>query len=209
LNEKEKLLDILFDRIATALEANEIPTVEDSVTLESIILNHWQGHFSSKDLGLRTRVDKRVKVERLDKEELQSIVNHLVQQKKPSNAKSFTALIRGYLNKEITAFDLLHERDRKLRNDLNWVHYDQLGEIAEHIKINVAQSLHTGNASFSKGNISNLYNFLSDLSKPLVNIKDVKEKYRLPASCQLTRIETGFYSPTQWRNSHLEYKKHQ
>lgn len=199
----------LFDRIATAIENNEIPTVEDSAALECLVLGFWESNASPKMLGLTNRVANRVVVDVLEKGEILSIINHFVQQKKPNNGPAFGELIRLYLNKDITAVDLLRERNRKPRNGRGWSYYDQQGEVAEKIKSIVSKpKFLTGNRSISDGSNTNLYDLLSDLSNPCLDLNLIRNKYKLPSSCKLERIDTGFHSASQWRDYHLEYKKY-
>lgn len=206
INEAREAFMGLLDRFATALESAETPTVEDSVEFEHIVTQYWEKEKSPADLGLITRVDNKVATHSLKRNDIQSVINHCVQQKQPDNSQAFVGLIRSYLNKNITVANLLGARDRKSRNDLDWTHYDKLGEMAELIKTSSAFSLLTGNRSIANGLNDNFYGLLSELTAPSVDVDVVRKKYNLPSECDLQRIDTGFISPSQWRDYHLEFK---
>jgi len=207
----------LFDRIATSLEQGKIPTVEDSVAFECLLIQYWE---KEEGLALVSRItNSGADITKLNKCDIQSIANHLVHQKTPENRElflSFARLLRCYLEGTITAADLLGERDRKPRNGQSWQCKDQYGEKAEQIHILVNEyykqlgekpSLQTGNRSISNGLNVNLYNLLSELSNPLSDIDNIKKKYKLHADLDIASIDTGFISPSRWRDYHLEFKK--
>jgi hypothetical protein len=204
----KKALLILLDNFATALENNEIPTVEDSVNIEQLAWQYWGKKESLRALGLTTRVTNRVTIEPLRKEDVLSVINHCVQQKKSTNGKRFAGLIREYLKKSITAADLLGARDRRPRNNLVWSDYDQLGEKAELMKNALLQEeLLTGNRSLVDGLDNNLYCLLSDLTEIDVDVNVVRDRYNLSLACNLQRIDKRFISSAQWREYHAEYKR--
>lgn len=205
----------LFDRIAFALDAGEIPAVEDAVNLEQLVMRYWEKEQDLHELGLVSRVsNKATDITKLDKTSVQSLVNHLVKQQLPEDGKVFAELLRCYIDGRITASDLFGERERKPRNGQGWQHYDQLGEQVEQVHQQIIDPktdkhiLHTSNRSISNGLHINLYNLLSDLSQPRADLTKIKAQYSIPSKCEITLIDTGFLSPSQWRDCHQEFKKH-
>lgn len=203
----------LFERIASALEGGELPTIDDSVALELLSIRYWEKEAELRDLSLVSRaVNRTTDTKKMNKDDIQSIVNHLVQQQLPNNATAFARQLRYYIDGCITVSDLLGERERKPRNGHDWQYYDQLGELAERIHsrfINPKTGkpiLQTGNRSISNGLNVNLYNLLSELSDPSTNLAQLKKDYGLTG--ELSLIDTGFLSPSQWRDCHQEFKKY-
>jgi len=199
----------LFSRIAIALEGGEIPTIEDAVTLEQLVIQYWEKEYDLLALSLVSRVANRItNINKLDKVRIQSLVNHLVQQRMPDDGAEFANLLRCYVDGHITASDLLGERERKARGGHGWQHYDQIGEMAEFVHTRLERRLETGNRSISNGLNINLYNFLSDLSIHGADVEMLRKKYKLPKNTSITTITTGFLSPSQWRDCHQEFKKY-
>ena len=202
----------LFKRLATSLELGKVPTVEDSVALELLVIQYWEKEDEPINLGLMKRVtNRKADVSKLNKVSVQTIINHFVQQKMPEDAEVFAVLLRCYLGGEITASDLFGERHRKPRNGQRWQYKDRLGEQAELVRICIATSdIHmlTGKRSLSDNSNRNLYDLLSELSDPCAQIKKIKEKYGLPPGCDVSLIDLGFQSPKTWLDRHKEFKEH-
>lgn len=210
----------LFERIASALESGELPTVDDSVAFELLCMQYWEKETVLGQLGLVSRAVNRTKgIGKMSKDDIQTIVSHLVQQHIPKNGAAFAQLLYHYIDGRMTASDLLGERERKPRNGYGWQHYDQLGEQAESIHMMLIQhyeqlskvdkkkvkKIQTGNRSLSNGLNDNLYDLLSKLSNPSTNLAKLKKDYGL--ADEISLINTGFLSPSQWRDCHLTYKK--
>ena len=61
-SEKRREVNELLDRIATAIEVGELPTVQDSVDLELLALQYWEKDATLSKLGFVQRVDQRLPV---------------------------------------------------------------------------------------------------------------------------------------------------
>lgn len=201
----------LLDRVASALEAGELPTVQDAADLELLYLEYRDKDKDLKELGLVNRVADRQPVERLSKEELLSCINHLVGRRKSDSGELFAALIRRYLDGTITSSDLFGERERKPRNDKGWQYRDRCGELAEWVHRQLIQSevhLLTGNRSLHDLTDRNLYDMLADLpSKP---VDKIRKRFKIPARVDLETMKEKIgcirLSSSQWRDCHREFQ---
>ena len=203
----------LLRRVASALEAGEFPTVQDAADLELLYLEYRDKDKGLKELGLVSRVADRQPVGRLEKEEVLYLVNCCVGRKSPVKGEQFAVLIRRYLQGDITASDLFNERDRTPRLGIQWHHRDRCGELAEWVH-RQTRTLLTGKRSLTDGSHRNLYDLLSDLSKPGANIEEISKRYKLAAeTLEHVRAEikaeigSNGLNPDQWITYHREFKE--
>lgn len=150
--------DSLLKRVASALSTGELPTTEDSVSLEQLVWDYREHEGDPRDLGLRTRSDKRSNKDAV--KDITLLTGCLVQRRECSESVYFVDRVRAYLRKVIPIAKLFGERNRSTQKEeytLGWM----AEQVHDEIRHSNGEKLSTKGANANKP--GSLYTFLSEV----------------------------------------------